>query len=172
MRRREPVPTAGDALREMVGRLQEIPGGVQVFRPLAQDNARDLEHFSRTPSVNRGPATLIFDLQTLREFPNAVPAIDGRRPAAQRHGVEPPEQIRWGARGPPVPCPRAADTEGCGSGLQFAFETMELDLWGFAFYSSLRDLLEQKAEGLERERQSPPGAGISWLSAVRRLGRR
>jgi glycosyltransferase involved in cell wall biosynthesis/SAM-dependent methyltransferase len=104
---------------------------------------------SLEPSINRGPATLVYDLQALREIPNAAPVMGGRRMRRSdmawsllnkyvggREALQsriPVRQMRKGARG-----------------IQFDFQTMELDLWGFAFYSSLRDLLEQKAERLER----------------------
>ena len=69
-------PTVGEVFREMVGRLQGIPGGVQVFRPLVQRNPGDPESALEL-SISRGPATLVSDLQALREFPNTVPAVDG-----------------------------------------------------------------------------------------------
>ena len=68
--------TADEVFREMVARLPGILGGVQVFRPLVrseQDGAGSVA----SSSINRGPATLVFDLQALREFPNAVLAVDG-----------------------------------------------------------------------------------------------
>ncbi len=68
--------TAGEAFREMVSRLSGILGVVQVFRPLVrseQDGAGSVA----SSSINRGPATLVFDLQALREFPNDVPAVNG-----------------------------------------------------------------------------------------------
>ena len=68
--------TAGEVFREMVARLPGILGGVQVFRPLARSEP-DGAGSVASPSINRGPATLVFDLQALREFPNAVPAVDG-----------------------------------------------------------------------------------------------
>ena len=142
-------PTAGEVFHEMVGRLRGIPGGVQVFRPLVQGNPGDPES-ALEPSISRGPATLVFDLQALREFPNTVPAVDGadlrrsdmvwsllNKYAGGRDVLQsriPVRQIR-----------RAAP------GLQFDFKTMELDVLGFAFYSALRDLLEQRADRLKKE---------------------
>ena len=146
--------TVGEVFREMVARLRGILGGVQVFRPLVrseQDGAGSVA----SSSINRGPATLVFDLQALREFPNAVPAVDGadvRRsdmvwsllnryaggrevrqaqlPVRQIRNVAPSE---WSVRG--------------------SFSTMEQDMLGYAFYSSLRDLLQLKAA----ERQTDHG---------------
>ena len=61
---------------EMVSRLPEMLSGSQIFRPLVQ-MVRDDPVSGLIPSVNRGSSTLVFDLQALRDFPNAVPTIDG-----------------------------------------------------------------------------------------------
>ena len=151
--------TAGEVFREMVARLPEILSGVQVFRPLVrseQDGAGGVA----SSSINRGPATLVFDLQALREFPNAVPAVEGAdirrsdmvwsllnrygggRDVRQAH--LPVRQIRnaapseWSARG--------------------SFATMEQDMLGYAFYSSLRDLLQLKTAELQTGRGMPRGS--------------
>ena len=155
-------PAVGEVFREMVGRLQGIPGGVQVFRPLAQGNPRDPES-ALEPSISRGPATLVFDLQALREFPNTVPAVDGadlrrsdmvwsllNKYAGGREVLQsriPVRQIRKAA-----------------PGLQFDFKTMELDVCGFAFYSALRDLLEQRADRLEEEGSPSRGRHLLTFS--------
>ena len=139
--------TVGEVFREMVARLRGILGGVQVFRPLVrseQDGAGSVA----SSSINRGPATLVFDLQALREFPNAVPAVDGadirrsdmvwsllNRHAGGRDVLQaqlPVRQIRT-----------AGPNDGS---FQGHFSTMEQDLLGYAFYSTLRGLLEHKAE--------------------------
>ena len=156
------LPTVGEVFREMVGRLGGIPDGVQVFRPLVQGNPGDPES-GLEPSISRGPATLVFDLQALREFPNTVPAVDGadlrrsdmvwsllNRYAGGREVIQsriPVRQIR-----------RAA------SGLQFDFKTMELDVLGFAFYSALRDLMEQRADRLEKEGSPSRGRHLLTFS--------
>ena len=154
--------TAGEVFREMVARLPGILSGVQVFRPLVQSE-QDGAGGVASSSINRGPATLVFDLQALREFPNAVPAVDGadirrsdmvwsllNRYAGARNVLQahlPVWQIRnavtneWSARG--------------------SFSTMEQDMLGYAFYSSLRDLLQLKAA----ERQT----GRSMLRGSRYL---
>ena len=142
-------PTAGEVFHEMVGRLRGIPGGVQVFRPLAQGNPGDPES-ALEPSISRGTATLVFDLQALREFPNAVPAVDGAD--LRRSDMVWSLLNKYGGGREvlqsriPVRQIRRADP-----GLQFDFKTMELDVLGFAFYSALKDLMEQRAERLEKE---------------------
>ena len=66
----------GQVFREMVSRLPDVLSGCQVFRPLVQ-TMHEARSSAMAPSVIRGPSTLIFDIQALRDFPNAVPAIGG-----------------------------------------------------------------------------------------------
>ncbi len=148
--------TAGEVFSEMVSRLPGILSGVQVFRPLLrsdQDGAASVA----SSSVNRGPATLVFDLQALRDFPNAVPTVDGsyirrsdmvwsllNRYAGGRDVLQvqiPVRQIRNAA-----PDERSA---------QGSFATMAQDMLGYAFYSSLRDLLEYRTD------ESQTGRGMA-----------
>ena len=68
--------TSGEVFREMVARLPGILSGVQVFRPLVHGEQYNVGD-GLSPSINRGPATLVFDLQALREFPNEVPSVGG-----------------------------------------------------------------------------------------------
>ena len=145
--------TAGEAFREMVGFLQGILSCKEVFRPLVQSSAGETG-FALQPSTNRGPGTLVFDLQALREFPNAVPAVNGadlRRSdmvwsLLNHHGGgREVLQSRLSVR--QVRCKNAP--------AQLDFTTMELDLLGFAFYSSLRDLLQAKSDR-RRDDGSPP----------------
>ena len=151
--------TAGEVFREIVGSLPEILGGVQVFRPLTrseQDGAGSVA----SSSINRGPATLVFDLQALREFPNPVPEVDGtdfrrsdmvwsllNRYAGTRDLLQaqlPVRQIR-----------NAGANEWS---TQSSFATMAQDLLGYAFYSSLRDLLEYRAAERQNSRGMPRGS--------------
>ena len=139
--------TAGAVFRELVARLPGIVSGIQVFRPLARGE-RSVGGGGLSSSINRGPATLVFDLQALREFPNAVPAVDGadirrsdmvwsllNRYAGGRDVLQAPLPVRQ--------VRSAAPNDGS---VQGHFSTMEQDLLGYAFYSTLRDLLEHKAE--------------------------
>ena len=151
--------TAGEVFREIVARLPGILAGVQVFRPLARSE-QDSADGVASPSINRGPATLVFDLQALREYPNAVPAVDGadiRRSdmvwsllnhyAGSRDVIQaqlPVRQIRSAA-------PNDWSTEG-------SFATMEQDLLGYALYSSLRDLLEYRTAERQTSCEMPKGS--------------
>ena len=68
----------GQAFREMVSRLPGILDGIQVFRPLTRNVFGDrAPHANTVDTINRGPATLVFDIRALRDFPNAAPSIGG-----------------------------------------------------------------------------------------------
>ena len=137
---------------EMVSRLPEILGGSQVFRPIAQTGRVDPVS-GLTPSVNRGPSTLVFDLNVLRDFPNAVPAIGGsdirrsdmvwsllNRFVGGCKIVQAPLPVRQVRRSTPD-----ARTD---------FHTLAQDIRGYALYSSLHDVLLEKAQ--ERQRRGHP----------------
>ena len=135
------------ALQEMVNRLPNILRGGQVFRPLVATTSYDPGIATR-PSLSRGGSTLVFDLQALRDFPNAVPTIEGsdtrrsnmvwsllNRFVAGRSVVHAPLPVRQ---------EREADIEA-----DQHIDTLISDIRGHALFSSLRDLLLLKSE--ERE---------------------
>ena len=137
------------ALLEMVNWLPDILRGGQVFRPLVAATSHD-PGFEVRPSLSRGPNTLVFDLQALRDFPNAVPTIEGsdtrrsdmvwsllNRFVAGRGVVQAPLPVRQ---------KREADVEA-----DKYIDTLISDIRGHALFSSLRDLLLRKSE--ERESQ-------------------
>ena len=146
---------AGQVFQEMVSRLSEVLSGSQVFRPLVQTYQQD-QSGVMAPSVIRGPSTLIFDLQTLREFPNAVPSIgefDTRRGdmiwcllnrfVGGREIVQaslPVRQVRT----------LLADTKP-------DFDTLEQDMRGYAAFSAMFEVLQAKAD--DRERRGEPAYG-------------
>ena len=167
--------TAEEVFWEITARLPGILSGVQVFRPLVRGAAGEVDS-NLSPSVNRGPATLVFDLQALREFPNAVPTVDGaviRRSdmvwsllnhfAGGRAVVQAPMPVRQ-VRGV---VPRSEPD----------FATMERDIHGYALYSSLKDVLRQKAQVRQDEGMLPWGRdllefGDSEIELAIRLYRR
>ena len=145
--------TAGEVFREMVARLPEILDGVQVFRPLVYGEQSSVGA-GLSSSINRGPATLVFDLQALRDFPNAVPAVDGayirrsdmvwsllNRYAGGREVVQ--------AR---LPVRQIRSTDIGDVSMQVSLSTMEQDLLGYAFYSSLRDMLQRREQQHQLDR--------------------
>ena len=100
------------------------------------------------PSLSRGASTLVFDLQALRDFPNAVPTIEGsdtrrsdmvwsllNRFVAGRSVVHAPLPVRQ---------EREANIEA-----DQRIDTLVNDICGHALFSSLRDLLMRKSQ--ERE---------------------
>ena len=139
--------TAGAVFRELVARLPGILSGTQVFRPLARGELGG-GGGGLSSSINRGPATLVFDLQALREFPNAVPAVDG---ADIRRSDMVWSLLNRNAGGrdvlqAPLPVRQVRNAQPNDGSVQGHFSTMEQDLLGYAFYSTLRGLLEHKAE--------------------------
>ena len=139
--------TAGEVFRQLAAGLPGILNGVQVFRPLVRTQHGE-NGAALSTSINRGPATLVFDLQALREFPNAVPAVNG---TDIRRSDMVWSLLNWYAGGrdvlqAPLPVRQVRSTRPNGESVQANLTTMDLDLLGYAFYSSLRDLLEYKAD--------------------------
>ena len=162
----EPTETglsAGQAFDEMVSRLPGILSGIQVFRPLLVPES-DKPQSDTRPSVNRGPSTLVFDIEALRDFPNAVPAVGGtdtRRSdmvwsllnkfAGGREVVQsrlPVRQVRSAIPDPVI-----------------EFDTLAEDIWGHALYSSLRDVFARKARGCPEKGENAHGRQILPLNS-------
>ena len=154
-------PVAGEVFGEMVARLPGILSGIQVFRPLVHgeiSGAGDgLPH-----SINRGPATLVFDLQALRDFPNAVPAINGRDIRRSDMVWSLLNQYAGGrdVLQASLPVRQVRNAKIDGDSVQDNFSTMEQDLLGHALYSSMRDLLKQKAGQGQKAGAIPFGSNI------------
>ena len=85
--------TYAQAFTEMVSRAPEMLRGVQVFRPLASAPI-EAGPMIMTPSADRGPNTLVFNIETFRDFPNAVPSIGGRDTRPRRYDMEPAQHSR------------------------------------------------------------------------------
>ena len=154
--------TAAEAFREMVELLHGVLSGKEVFRPLVQSSSGEAGS-ALQPSTNRGPGTLVFDLQALREFPNAVPAVNGadlRRSdmvwSLLNHHSGGHEVLQSRL---PVRQVRCKDAPA-----QLDFTTMELDLLGFAFYSALRDMLQAKSDRRRNDGGLPWGRDILALT--------
>ena len=149
---------AGDVFEELTSRLSDILGGRQVFRPLVQaghvGDAADL-----APSARRGPNTLVFDVEALRDFPNAVPTIDGadtrrsdmvwsilNRHVGGRRVVQAPLTVRQDRWANPGPKPD--------------FDTLAQDIRGYALYSALHDVLLRKAQRRQAQGKEPYGRSL------------
>ena len=146
---------AGQVLREMVSRLPEVLAGRQVFRPLVHTEASGSAP-GLVPSINRGPSTLVFDLQALREFPNTVPEADGVDMRRSDMVWSLLNRYVGGCRMVSAPLPVRQNREPTGGG-QLDFGTLSLDISGYAFYSSMHDVLLQKAQHRQRQGKEPFG---------------
>lgn len=135
--------TTAQAFEDMVSRLPGMLSGIQVFRPLTRAESGD--HASTIPSISRGPATLVFDIGALRDFPNTVPAIRGadtrrsdmvwsilNRFVAGRDTVRAPLPVRQIRE---ATCPR------------MNLDCILQDIRGHALYSALQDLFGAQQRG-------------------------
>ena len=137
---------------EMVSRLPAMLSGIQVFRPLVQ-TVRDDPVTGLVPSVNRGPSTLVFDLQALRDFPNAVPTIGGSDTRRSDMVWSLLNRFVGGCKIVQAPLPvRQVRRSVSDAGPDF--HTLAQDIRGYALYSSLHDVLLEKAQ--ERQRRGEP----------------
>lgn len=148
--------TVGAAFAEMVEALPGILSGVQVFRPLVVDDAARVDPVAGArPSVNRGPTTFVFDPEALRDFPNAVPTMDGadlRRSdmvwcllnqfVGGRRVVQAPLLVR-----------QLREAAGWDAGLDA--DKLAADMRGYALYSCMHDVFERKADA--RDSRPPHG---------------
>ena len=72
-----PGETVGAACERLCSRLDRLLAGEQLFRPLVIDAAA-LSRLDRKDGLHRGGNTFVFDIESLRDAPNAVPDIGGR----------------------------------------------------------------------------------------------
>lgn len=72
-----PGETVGAACERLCSRLHRLLEGEQLFRPLVVD-AGVLARMDLKDALHRGGNTFIFDIEALRDAPNAVPDIGGR----------------------------------------------------------------------------------------------
>ena len=150
---------AAQVLDEMTYRLPEILADRQIFRPLV--SAAPAHPGAVTgPSLNRGSNTLVFDLQALREFPNAVPTVEGsdtRRSdmiwSLLNHVVSGRSVVQAHL---PVRQVREADTV-----TSDHIGTLVDDTRGHALFSGLREVLKDKSD--ERELRNLPAHAATLL---------
>ena len=143
---------AEQVLGEMVSRLSEMLSGTQIFRPLVQ-TVRDDPVSGLVPSVSRGPSTLVFDLQALRDFPNAVPTIGGSDTRRSDMVWSLLNRFVGGCKIVQAPLPvRQVRRATLDAGPDF--HTLVQDIRGYALYSSLHDVLRDRAQ--ERQRRGEP----------------
>ncbi len=136
--------TAEQVFSEMSLRVGAILSGVQVFRPLVQSGT-DHPTGDLRPSMNRGPSTLVFDHHALRDFPNAVPKIDG---IDTRRSDLAWSLLNWFAGGRDVvQSSLPVRQERCDApNADAAFRTLGQDIHGFAICAAMEVILQQKRE--------------------------
>ena len=146
----------GQAFAEMVSRLPGILSGIQVFRPLTRPEPVDRTS-AVAPSISRGPATLVFDVRALRDFPNTVPAINSvytRRSdmvwSLLNRFVGGRDIVRT-----PLPVCQVRDA---GTYPRQDFDCLLQDIRGHALYSALQDVFAGKAQ-LRRQQGKEPHGG-------------
>ena len=144
---------------EMVSRLPEMLGGHQIFRPLVWTAKTDGPSSGLVPSINRGPSTLVFDLQALREFPNAVPKVGGSDMRRSDMVWSLLNRFVGGCRIVRAPLPIRQNREPSVDESP-DFSTLAQDIRGYALYSSLHDVLLQKAQHRQRQGKEPYGRGL------------
>ena len=145
--------STAEVFAEMVSRLPEILSGRQVFRPLVGTSRVDPTD-DPIPSVNRGPNTLVFDLQTLREFPNAVPCVDGADTRRSDMIWSLLNRFGGGCKVVSAPLPIRQD-RGTVNTISPDFETLIQDIQGYALYSSLHDVFLRKTQERQRDGKRP-----------------
>ena len=143
----------GHVFDELVSRLPDILSGRQVFRPLVRTARADPVQ-SLVPSVNRGPTTLVFDLQALREFPNAVPSVDGSDTRRSDMVWSLLNRFIGGYKVVQAPLPIRQD-RGAITKTEPDFETLAQDIRGYALYSSMHDVFLGKAQQRQRDGKKP-----------------
>ncbi len=150
-----PGATVAEAFREMVLRLPRMLAGEQVFRPLLLEQDVDPLALAK-PSVHRGGNTFVFDIESLRVFPNAAPTVGGsetrrsdmiwsllNRYIARRNVVKVPVAVRQD---------RSDEQPG-----SLDLEKLAKDIQGYAIYSALEDLLLDHHECAQQNpRHCPP----------------
>jgi GT2 family glycosyltransferase len=137
--------TVGDAFREMVGALEGIFAGRQVFRPLVWTPVSPAR--SLLPGFSRGPNTLVFRPECLVQLPNAAPRLAGEDTRRS--------DMNWSLLGHHVegwhvvtaPFPVRQDRAAVDAARGLDHRTLILDVRGYAVFSALSDvLLERRAE--------------------------
>ena len=139
--------SAEDVFCEMVQRLPDIFDGVQVFRPLVSTEQSSL---TITPSLIRGPGTLVFDLYALRDFPNTSPSVNGTKTRRSDMIWSLLNRFVSGRRivraNLPIHHARSKSTS-----TYLDFEVLLHDILGHALYSSLYDSFASRATQISKQ---------------------
>ena len=134
----------GQVFNEIVSRLPGILSGIQVFRPLTRVESDD-QNSAAVPSISRGPATLVFDVRALRDFPNAVPVINGTNTRRSDMVWSLLNHFVGGRKIVRVPLP-VRQVRKAAAYSHPDFDSLLQDIWGHALYSALQDVFASKAQ--------------------------
>lgn len=135
-----------EAFKEMVARLPRILAGEQVFRQLILDTRQDPLSLMQ-PSIHRGGNTFVFDVEALRDYPNAAPHVCNtetrrsdmiwsllNRYIAHRSIVKLPLAVRQNRQMQPI--------------VSLDLKKLARDIQGYALYSAMEDVLLELHEGV------------------------
>ncbi len=136
--------TARQVFAEMAGRVPGILRGIQVFRPLVHSTAND-PLLALVPSANRGPNTFVFDIEALRDFPNAAPSIGGSDTRRSDMVWSLLNRFAGGRKVVLAPVPIRQDRSRVAGG-ELDFNTLAQDIHGYAVCSALHDLFLQRSQ--------------------------
>ena len=142
--------TVSQVFEEMVERAPDMLRGIQVFRPLAHVPTAD-PSLELVPSANRGPNTFVFDVEALREFPNAASTIGGVHTRRSDMVWSLLNRFVGGRKVVSAPIPIRQDRSLL-SGEDLDFDKLAQDVHGYAIYSALHDVLLHKAQRRQRQR--------------------
>ena len=153
---------AGETVEQAKTRLctcaERILAGEQVFRPLVLD-AHDAVALNSDPELNRGGNTFVFDIEALRDAPNAVPEVAGRPTRRSDMIWALIQRAQFGRAVVTVPIGVYHDRSSLPSPVTLDEEAIADDIRGFVMFSTLKDNmldgrmdLEGRAEKYSEER--------------------
>ena len=142
---------AGETVAQASARLcacaDRILAGEQVFRPLLLD-AHECAAMHSDPDLNRGGNTFVFDIQALRDAPNAVPEIAGRPTRRSDMIWALLQRAQFGRTVVTVPIGVYHDRSGLPSPVVLDEQSIADDIRGFALFSALKDDLLDGCPGI------------------------
>ncbi len=130
----------------MIKNLERILCGEQVFRPiLTNPNIEPLE--TMIPSINRGGNTLVLNINTLNEFQNYAPSINGKDTRRSDMIWSLLNKYISDRKIVQIELPITQDRSLIkNEEFKIDFETLKEDIQGYAIYSSLKDIFRKKVQ--------------------------
>ncbi len=159
---RRPASTVGDAFREMVGALDGVFAGRQVFRPLVWSPTDPSQNL--LPGFNRGPNTLVFRPECLIELPTAAPRLAGQDTRRSDMNWSLLGHFVEGWRVVTAPFPVRQDRSALDARRPTDHRNLVLDVCGYAVFSALSDLLLERRAAQQARGVTRRGADVLDLS--------